>query len=112
MTHFLHAEGKLNLALINSADYSAFHGKFHEELDPHLAKIILDDNTSIKVPDLEYVEVDGDWITQQKKNENGECLFIKNADGTDLVIPRFTPESKTLLKKRIVKKWKKNRRDI
>ena len=101
MTHFLHAEGKLNLALINSADYSAFHGKFHEELDPHLAKIILDDNTSIKVPDLEYVEVDGDWITQQKKNENGECLFIKNADGTDLVIPRFTPESKTLLKKRI-----------
>ena len=34
MTHFLNANGKLNLELINAADYSAFHGKFHEELDP------------------------------------------------------------------------------
>ena len=101
MTHFLNADGKLNLELINAADYSAFHGKFHEELDPHLAKLILDDNSTHKVPDMEYVKVGDDWITQQKKNDLGELMFVKGDDGNDLVLPRFTPESKTLLKKRI-----------
>ena len=38
---------------------------------------------------------------QQKKNDLGELMFVKGEDGNDLVIPRFTPESKTLLEKRI-----------
>ena len=76
MIHFLNADGKLNLELINAADYSAFHGKFHEELDPHLAKLILDDNSTHKVPDMEYVKVGDDWITQQKKNDLGELMFV------------------------------------
>jgi hypothetical protein len=98
--NYLQENGQLNLALINSADYSAFHGKFSEELDPHLAKLVLDDCSTQRVPDMEYVKVGSDWITQQKKNEAGEYLWAME-NGAELRIPRFTPESKTLLKKRI-----------
>ena len=98
--NYLHENGTLDLALIDAADYSAFHGKFYEELDPHLAKLVLDDHSTYKVPDMEYVEVNGDWITQQKTNEAGEKLWVME-NGVELEIPRFTPESKTLLKKRI-----------
>jgi len=116
MTHFLNNDGRLNLDLIKTADYSAFHGKFHEQIDPHLATLILNDNSTHRVPDLEYVKDGDDWITQQKKDANGELMFIKvkNGDGsdspTDLIVPRFTPESKTLLKKRI--KLLKNGNDL
>ena len=112
MTHFLNNDGKLNLDLIKTADYSAFHGKFHEQIDPHLATLILNDNSTHRVPDLEYVKDGDDWITQQKKDANGELMFIKVKNGddsdspTDLIVPRFTPESKTLLKKnKIIKEW-------
>jgi hypothetical protein len=99
--NFINEHGKLDFDLIAATDYSAFHGKFYEELDPHLAKLILDDNSTLKVPDMEYIEVNGDWITQQKTNSHGELMYIKNINGNDLELPRFTPESKTLLKKRI-----------
>ena len=97
---FLNENGELDLELISATDYSAFHGKFHEEIDPHLANIILDDNSTSKVPDMEYVEVNGDWITQQKRNKAGEELWVME-NGVELEIPRFTLESKKLLKKRI-----------
>jgi len=99
--NYLQENGQLNLAVIDAADYSAFHGKFYEALDPHLAKLILDDCSTHRVPDMEYVKVEGDWIVQQKKNEAGELLWLTDADGVELLVPRFTPESKTLLKKRI-----------
>ena len=108
--NFLNETGKLELDLIDAFDYSAFHGKFHEEIDPHLAKLILDDNSTYKVPDMEYVDVDGDWITQQKKRD-GELLWVKEND-VEIEIPRFTPESKTLLKKRIKKLKNGNQLEI
>ena len=98
--NYLNENGKLDLALIALADYSAFHGKFYETLDPQLAKLVLDDNSTYKVQDMEYIDVNGDWITQQKKDDTGELMWVKE-NGVDLEIPRFTPESKTLLEKRI-----------
>ena len=98
--NYINENGDLNLALINSADYSAFHGKFQECIDPHLAKLILDDNSTYRIPDTEFVEVGGDWVTQQKTNELGELMWVME-DGVELQVPRFTPDSKNLLKKRI-----------
>lgn len=98
--NYLQENGQLNLAAIDATDYTAFHGKFYEALDPHLAKLILDDHSTHRVPDMEYVCVNGDWVVQQKKNDAGELLWVM-MDGVELLVPRFTPESKTLLKKRI-----------
>lgn len=98
--NYLQENGQLNLAVIDATDYTAFHGKFYEALDPHLAKLILDDHSTHRVPDMEYVCVNGDWVVQQKKNDAGELLWVM-MDGVELLVPRFTPESKTLLKKRI-----------
>ena len=104
---YLSQDGRIDLAVVDARDYSLFHGKFQEDLDPHLAQLILDDNSTFKIPDNEYVEIDGNWEIRQKKDENDEPLWVKgkNGDGSDapfdLEIPRFTPESKTLLKKRM-----------
>ena len=105
--NMLNDNGKIDLTLVDARDYSGFKGEFIEDLDPHLARLVLDDESTFKIPQLEYVECDGVWNTQQKKDENGELLWVKakNFDGTDapvdLELPRFTPESKTLLKKRL-----------
>lgn len=104
---YLSQDGRIDLAVVDARDYSLFHGKFQEDIDPHLAQLILDDNSTFKIPDNEYVEIDGNWEIRQKKDENDEPLWVKgkNGDGSDapfdLEIPRFTPESKTLLKKRM-----------
>ena len=95
----------LDLSLIDARDYSGFKGEFVEDLDPHLARLVLDDNTTRKVPKMEYI--DGARDPKQKVDENGKLMWVKakNSDGTDapfdLELPRFTPESKTLLRKRL-----------
>jgi hypothetical protein len=105
--NLLNDNGKIDLTIVDTRDYSGFKGEFIEDLDPHLAKLVLDDESTFKVPQEEYVEIDGVWETQQKKDENGELLWVKgkNGDGSDapfdVELPRFTPESKTLLKKRL-----------
>jgi len=104
---YLSQDGRIDLAVVDARDYSCFHGKFQEDIDPHLAQLVLDDNTTFKIPDNEYVEVEGNWEIRQKTDADGNLLFVKakNGDGSDapfdLEIPRFTPESKTLLKKRM-----------
>ena len=102
MTHFINDNGKIDLSLVDARDYEGFKGEFIEDLDPHLARLVLDDQSTFKVPQEEYVEIDGVWETQQKRDENGELLWVKaeNSD-VDLELPRFTPESKTLLQKRL-----------
>ena len=95
--NFLDEQGKINLSLVDTRDYSGFRGEFIEDLDPHLARLVLDDESTFKVPQMEYVKIDGVWETQQKKNENGELLWVraKNGDGSDapfdLELPKFTP---------------------
>ena len=98
MTHFINDNGKIDLSLVDARDYDGFKGEFIEDLDPHLARLVLDDQSTFKVPQEEYVEIDGVWETQQKRDENGELLWVKaeNSD-VDLELPRFTPEIKTLL---------------
>lgn len=98
---YLSQDGRIDLAVVDGRDYSQFHGKFVEDLDPHLGQLILDDTSTFKVPDNEYVEVEGNWEIKQKTDEDGNLLWVKNEQGEDLEIPRFSPESKTLLKKRM-----------
>ena len=73
---YLSQDGRIDLAVVDARDYSGFHGKFIEDLDPHLASLIMDDNTTFKIPVLEYVEEDGNWKTRQKKDESGELLWM------------------------------------
>ena len=53
---FISDAGKIDLSLIDARDYSGFKGEFVEDLDPHLARLVLDDNTTRKVPKMEYVD--------------------------------------------------------
>lgn len=98
---YISADGTINLAVVDARDYSAFQGKFYEDIDPHLAQLVLDDNSTFRVPDNEYVLVENNWVMKQKTDDEGNPLWVKDADGNEIVLPRFTPESKTLLKKRM-----------
>jgi len=99
--NFLNDNGEIDLTLVDSREYSGFKGEFIEDVDPHLAKLILKDDMMFKIPIMEYLETNGTWETHHKKDENGALMFEKNDDGTYVELPRFTPESKTLLKKRV-----------
>jgi hypothetical protein len=95
---FLKETGELDMKRIDETDYSAFKGGFIEDIDIHLANMILEDETVFKIPILEYLEVDGEWKTKQKIDKDGEVMFKTNDDGTYTELPRFTPESKATLK--------------
>ena len=99
--NFINDNGKIDLSQVDARDYSGFKGEFIEDIDVHLAQLMLDDNSTFKVPDQEYVEIDGDWVLRQKTDENGVALYVKDETGADKEFPRFAPESKTLLRKRL-----------
>ena len=55
--NFINDNGKIDLSQVDARDYSGFKGEFIEDIDVHLAQLMLDDNSTFKVPDQEYVEL-------------------------------------------------------
>jgi len=99
--NYIDDNGFIDLSVLDAREYTAFQGKFIEDIDPHLADLVLDDVSTFKVPDLEYIkEIDGEWNVRQKQNISGDLLWVKDEQGNEIELPRFSPESKILLKKR------------
>ena len=91
---FIKENGELDLAKVDARNYTDFHGLFIEEMDPHLARLMLNDTTTIDHPVMETIQ-----------NEVNQSIIRPklDADGKPVVItfPRFSEESKSLLKTRI-----------